>query len=528
MLKNLLVIALLSSGLIIFNACSSSDEKAATEKRSDQVKEDGSGEFAGDEDFAEEGDAGDDAGSSGDEESAKDGESDSGDVADEGDAEGDNANQEDSESDQDAGDEVAGEDGDEGDDVAEDGDEFADEDKADGEKTEKAAGDEAPQDDQVTADLGEEKPKADEPPVVEDSPIADTAPVDDAFAQEAPADSDAVEKGDAAASMGESDLGGDSFAAPAEAPKWIPLRKMSTTPFKKKGVLANRIYIAREGDDLSSVSQKIYGDDRTQELLMINPWLEKGITVGTKIYYNSPKNPSDSSQLLTYYEDLGLEPEVYYSKAGDNIRAVGTQLLGNKKSWKELWATNLDVQSKQELPEGTQLRYWASAEGSMNMATNSSPAELAPPVDAPSQMEAMPSPGDSAMTPPPPPQPSTVADAGKAGSPMNPGGASAGTSDIPPPPPMPTTAGSMDSVPPPPSPTEVAPPPPPPTQVAQRPPRRPPRKGPDANLNAQDDTMMWMALGAIVLVLLVALIIIRKKRSKEAIDFNTSTHTQIE
>ena len=48
-----------------------SDEKSCNRKTIDQVKEDGSGEFAGDEDFAEEGDAGDDASSSGDEEECK-------------------------------------------------------------------------------------------------------------------------------------------------------------------------------------------------------------------------------------------------------------------------------------------------------------------------------------------------------------------------------------------------------------------------------------------------------------------------
>ena len=42
------------------------------------------------------------------------------------------------------------------------------------------------------------------------------------------------------------------------------------------------------------------------------------------------------------------------------------------------------------------------------------------------------------------------------------------------------------------------------------------------------DQMLMLGLAVILLIAGIALFIIRKKRSAEAIDFNTSTHTQIE
>ena len=75
-----------------------------------------------------------------------------------------------------------------------------------------------------------------------------------------------------------------------------------------------------------------------------------------KVYYNSPQRPSDSGRLLTYYEDLSVAPQQYVSKPGDNIRVVAQNLLGHERSWMEVWATNPDVDSKNELAEAAARR----------------------------------------------------------------------------------------------------------------------------------------------------------------------------
>ncbi|MFW1461759.1 hypothetical protein ACEWA6_24475, partial [Vibrio parahaemolyticus] len=70
----------------------------------------------------------------------------------------------------------------------------------------------------------------------------------------------------------------------------------------------------------------------------------------------------DEQTVKTFYEDAGVQPETYVAKSGDNLKTVGTQLLGDKRSWMELWATNANLESKGELAEGTQITYWPNAD----------------------------------------------------------------------------------------------------------------------------------------------------------------------
>jgi len=90
--------------------------------------------------------------------------------------------------------------------------------------------------------------------------------------------------------------------------------------------------------------------------------------VGDKVYYNSPQRPNDSQSLLTYYEDLSLSPQVYTIQAGENIRTISKNLLGNANSWKEIWATNPSIQSKGNVEDSYELRYWN--EGGPAVATS--------------------------------------------------------------------------------------------------------------------------------------------------------------
>jgi hypothetical protein len=291
-----------------------------------------------------------------------------------------------------------------------------------------------------------------------------------------------------------------------EAPKpMIPLQKAITTPYKHNGKNVNAIYVARDGDTAESVSQKIYGEDRAGELKKINPTLaRREMKVGDKVYYSSPKRPDDEASVLTYYEDMGMVPEVYLSQPGDNIRTVSQNLLGPKDSWKEIWSLNPDVESKADLPEGTRLRYWPKDEAATAVP------EMATAVPTTPEMDAGMTPPPTDMTPPPtdmnsaPPQDLATA----------------------PPPPMP------EEVAPPPPPADL-PPPPPPVAEAPPPPPAVARISDDSSGGLGDDPDQMMALGAGAILLLAAValfIIIRKKRAKKSdpIEFQTATHTQIE
>jgi hypothetical protein len=147
-----------------------------------------------------------------------------------------------------------------------------------------------------------------------------------------------------------------------EEPNWIPVVKIKTDPFFRNERLINAVYIARPGDDMGVISDKIYRDDRTKELLSDNPHLNKGIDPGDKVYYNSPNRPDDRSALKIYYSDIGLPPQYYTTEKDDNMRRLGSKLLGFADGWKEVWAINPQVDSKTILPAGLQLKYWTGNE----------------------------------------------------------------------------------------------------------------------------------------------------------------------
>lgn len=146
-------------------------------------------------------------------------------------------------------------------------------------------------------------------------------------------------------------------------PKWIPVRKIASVPISKNGRLLNAVYIGRPGDTVEAISQKIFKGDHTSDIVADNPWLSDGIKVGEKLYYNSPIRPQDNTAVMTYYEELSVPQQTYVSKEGDNIRAVSAGLLGYPDAWKEIWATNSTVDSKDEIPSGTALRYWKDDAG---------------------------------------------------------------------------------------------------------------------------------------------------------------------
>lgn len=158
----------------------------------------------------------------------------------------------------------------------------------------------------------------------------------------------------------------------AQRPSWIPVKKIKTTPFKRSGDILNTVYIARPGDSLKSISGKIYGDKSKASLLeKNNSYLAGGVDPGDKVYYNSPNRPGDSvGPIKTFHEDQGLTPQIYTTKANDDMRRLGAKLLGFQAGWKEIWAINPNVASKSTLPPGIELRYWTGNE-STGLADNS-------------------------------------------------------------------------------------------------------------------------------------------------------------
>lgn len=153
----------------------------------------------------------------------------------------------------------------------------------------------------------------------------------------------------------------------------VSVKKMKPAAYSRAGANINRLYVVRDGDNMSNVAQKIYGSDRSSDLLAWNGhFAGKSLKVGDKIYYSSPAAPNDP-EMKTYYEDNNLAPQFYTSKSGENIRSIAQSLLGNERSWMELYATNPDVTSKWALPTGTQLRYWDGTSAGQPMAQADAP-----------------------------------------------------------------------------------------------------------------------------------------------------------
>lgn len=299
-------------------------------------------------------------------------------------------------------------------------------------------------------------------------------------------------------------MGTTEEAPPVEEKKVLPLRKIADMPYEQGGVLVNTVYLARKGDTLEGISNKIYGNNsKIKELVKLNPTFKnRDVKVGDKVYYNSPQRPTDSSKLLTYYEDMGLAPQTYVANKPENLREVAKTLLGDKNSWKEIWSTNLDLDSKDQLAEGTQFKYWADVAA----------APTEPVMD------------QAALSPPPPPPESTEI------APPPPTDTLPQSAEIPPPPPVDSQAAMtpppVEAAPPPPAPepqAEVPPPPPPPSAEAEA-----PAASALGELGNPDQTMA-MAAGAVLLLGAVALfIMIRKRKARRQMDFHTSTQTQIE
>ena len=201
---------------------------------------------------------------------------------------------------------------------------------------------------QVVGEKGEEQKQGEEPVVTSETKDIVAGETDSSLPQD---------------DLGEADPISPDEGEKEETPGWVPVVKIKTDPFFRNNLLINAVYIVRPQDTMESIGKKIYGDGgRVEELNANNSHLARGIDPGDKVYYNSPNRPEDKSQLKFFYEDVGLEPQFYKTKEGDNMRRLGSRLLGFADGWKEIWAINQNVDSKTILPGGLQLRYWTGNE----------------------------------------------------------------------------------------------------------------------------------------------------------------------
>ncbi|MEM7645403.1 MAG: LysM domain-containing protein [Pseudomonadota bacterium] len=325
----------------------------------------------------------------------------------------------------------------------------------------------------------------------------------------------------------------------ADVPKLIPVKKMKTATYQRAGANINRLYVVRPGDNMKKIAQKIYGDgSRSKDLYAYNShFTGKSLRVGDKIYYESPSNKNDQT-MMTYYEDINLEPQYYTSRDGDNIRKISKKLLGHPRSWMEVYATNEKVTSKDRLPAGLQLRYWPEGGSEMTMAKNSPPppppAMTDPEPEPIAEPEPMPEPEEVAMEEPEPmpemeepmekpmAEPKEVAmneppkpmnDPMMKDNPPDMAPAKAKMEDLPPPPPA---VGS--TAPPPPKP--IAPPPPPAPRAKFNKPKAPKKRMAPVDTGGGlagmgDDSMIMGALGGLlILAAIIMLIFIRRSRAK--------------
>ncbi|MBL7544466.1 MAG: LysM peptidoglycan-binding domain-containing protein [Bdellovibrionaceae bacterium] len=289
-------------------------------------------------------------------------------------------------------------------------------------------------------------------------------------------------------------------------------QKMKDATWIVNKKVVNTVYFARPEDTWKSISEKIYGNaDHVKDLKKINSGFKsRNIRVGDKVYYNSPNRPDDNTKLITYYEDKGLQPQVYTAKEGDKVKTIAKDLLGFDSAWKEVWGSN-GFESQKTLDPGTEIKYWKEDAPSTVIAKTDLPP--APPMEAP------PSPPDMGSMPPPPP------DMGSTPPPPPPPPPDMGHTPPPPPdfastpPPPPPDMGSM----PPPPPDMGSTPPPPPPDMGHTPP--PPDMGNQASTAPHTDdstiagmdqeTIMIVGIGAAALLLAVVFIVKRKNKQRQ-------------
>ena len=125
-----------------------------------------------------------------------------------------------------------------------------------------------------------------------------------------------------------------------------------TEPVNRGKTTLNRFYFLRDGDKPETISQLLYATtERTKDLTTWNSgtvW-----KAGKVIYYVSPEQ-SDDDELLSFYEENGVETEEYVVKAGDWLSKIAKAKYGSVFSWKEIAKAN-GISSPKQLAKGQKL-----------------------------------------------------------------------------------------------------------------------------------------------------------------------------
>lgn len=347
------------------------------------------------------------------------------------------------------------------------------------------------------------------PPAATEAPPSDAMASVDTGVSSSLSEPAPMDKAVSSASVAANESDKSATSAGDSKPK-ASLKKIETAPFPRDGTLMNAVYVVRPKDDYSKISKLIYGkSNQASKLKKFNPAV-KTPRPGDKIYYNSPNRPTDDTKLLTYYEDAGMAPEVYIAQEGDDLKKVSKKLLGYDKAWKEIWATNIPIESQGALTAGTELRYWKSAPPPV-----APPVEAAPPAPTPDMAINTPPPVESAQPmpeiPPPPPAPTEMA----------PPAPPVAQNDLPPPPPAEMAPPPTAEVPPPP-PAEAVNPPPPPAPVV----KKNPTQHADAVEGLDNDMVMTLA-GAGILIAGLALVLMIRRRRQNRDMANAFNDTQV-
>lgn len=131
------------------------------------------------------------------------------------------------------------------------------------------------------------------------------------------------------------------------APSDTPVRrggggvaKAPTIPgkaFEKNGVLLNRFYFARQGDNPKKVSLLLYGDATKTKALAA--WNKGGFSAGKLIFYASPANASDQ-KMQSFYQERQIPFEQHTVGPKESLGSIAKSKLGANGSWKEIAVLN--------------------------------------------------------------------------------------------------------------------------------------------------------------------------------------------
>ena len=141
--------------------------------------------------------------------------------------------------------------------------------------------------------------------------------------------------------------------APSQMKRAVP--EIASSPKVSGRFNLNRFYFVRRGDTPENFADKGYQDSGFSKSL--KKWNPGKWSPGKLVYYQSPKNPSDS-RVQSFYQESGLSTYEYRIKSGESLSRVAKRELGHFQSWKELAVIN-GVKDVDQVGVGTVLAIYS-------------------------------------------------------------------------------------------------------------------------------------------------------------------------